>query len=826
MAAIKYLSMISGALLAGLICSASCNAAMFDDVELAKMQYFEAKVRPLLIESCIRCHGEEKQEGGLRLDSSEAFAKGGDSGQLLDPSDIENSLLLSAVHYRGIEMPPSGKMPVDKIQVFQNWVESGATWPAQAKELRASDGNTGFTEYDRAYWFFQNRETNVAQTNTDHPSQASIARQIDSMIETRLQDAGLAFAEPANKLSLARRAYLDLVGVSPTAQEANQFLADTSPEAYSKLVDQLLDDPRYGERWGRFWLDLVRYSESDGYKQDDFRPTAYRYRDYVIRSFNQDKSYTDFIREQLAGDELDPNSLECRDASGYLRLWIYEYNQRDVVGQWDAILNDLTDVTGEAILGLGYGCARCHDHKFDPLLQKDYYRLQAYFSGLIPREDLPAATPDEIARYLKDEKLWKDAAQPYIDTIESIEGPIRERTIRAAIEKFPPEVRPALSKSPAERSPREKQLAHLASLQQDRDVRELKWDKVIPTERLEEWRIAKEHLKQLPVPKLSPLPVAMAATDLGRDAAEVYVPGKRDLGQIQPGIPSILNSDPMPISPQEELNTTGRRLALANWIVQPENPLTWRVIVNRIWQQHFGTGIVSNASDFGRLTQPPTHPELLDFLANQFVNDGARFKNLHRWIMNSRAYQQSAYPQTLQSSLTVDPDNNWLWRFSPRRLDAEQIRDSILSVSGQLPPPVKDTTKGKTNSLRSIYVRAMRNSPDRFLALFDAPDGVGSVAKRNATTTPLQSLMMMNSDWMNAQAKKMALQIMAQKAEPEACLREAYERVFLKIPTQSDLDRAKEFLKLQEPATGDGWKTLFVDYCHVLINSNSFLYME
>ena len=810
------------------------RASELETADIAKQtHFFESKVRPLLIEHCVRCHGEEKHEGGLRLDSQAHFKKGGESGPVWDAKVVDDSLLLSAIHYKDLEMPPSGKLADEQIEVLEKWLRSGGFWPVGATIVAAaSNGTKEFSPADRAYWFFQSRQGNP--TDKDE----SISTRLDALVEEKLTANGLAFAEAADSRSLVRRVFLDLLGVTPTMAETTEFLYDESPDAYSKLVDRLLDDPRYGERWGRFWLDLVRFAESDGYKQDDFRPTAYRYRDYVIRAFETDKPYADFVREQIAGDEIDPNSLECRDASGYLRLWIYEYNQRDVVGQWTAILNDLTDVTGEAFLGLGYGCARCHDHKFDPLLQKDYFRLQAYFSGLIPRENLPAATHDQLAEFLSDERLWREAAQPFLDTIDAIERPQREKIIRSSIEKFPPEVRPALLKSEAERSPRDKQLAHLAWLQQDRDLQAIKWDKVLSGKQLEDWRLAKESLKQLPVPQVKALPVAMAATDVGREAAEVTIPGKSELGPIQPGIPSILDPESMAITSRPDRNSTGRRLALADWMVRPDNPLTWRVIVNRVWQQHFGLGIVSNASDFGRLTEAPSHPELLDFLTNHFVEDGGHFKALHRWILNSRVYRQSAYPASIAESIAIDPNNKWLWRCSPRRLDAEQIRDSILTVTGELKPMNEGASVDPNKSMRSIFVRAMRNSQDRFLSLFDAPDASTSTAKRNATTTPLQSLMMMNSEWINARAENMAKKIISLKGSPEACVTEAFERVFLKPPTQAELAVGLEFLDqpevLEQPevlgktATNDNpsWRDLFVDYCHVLINSNSFLHME
>ncbi len=831
------LCVVQSLLFSSVLPAAARDDASRDDAEANRAEqsrFFESKVRPLLLDHCIRCHGDEKQEGGLRLDSHEAFAKGGESGQVINAESIAESLILSAIHYKDLEMPPSGKLSDEKIQVLEEWIENGSYWPAKTESMSVrKKGEKGFNDEDRSYWFFQPRK-DLERTESD-----SVNFHLDRLIEEQLLANKLAFAEPADSVALIRRLYLDLIGVAPTPKEVAEFLVAPKEDAYSNLVDRLLDDPRYGERWGKFWLDLVRFAESDGYKQDDFRPTAYRYRDYVVRAFNEDKPYSDFVREQLAGDEIDPNSLECRDASGYLRLWIYEYNQRDVTGQWTAILNDLTDVTGDAFMGLGYGCARCHDHKFDPILQKDYFRLQAYFSGLIPREDLPAATQEQIGRNQADEKWWREAASPFLNTIETIEAPVRENVVQSAIAKFPPEVRPALSKPAIERTTREKQLAHLASLQQARDVKEIKWEKVLPSDKHKELQLAKEYLKQLPAPKPETLPVSMTATDAGMAPAEVYIPGKIGLGPILPGIPSILSPESMPIVPLPDRNSSGRRLALANWLIEPANQLTWRVIVNRVWQQHFGRGIVSNASDFGRLTEPPTHPELLDYLASHFARSGGRFKSLHRWIVHSRTYRQSAYPANATESLQIDPDNRWLWRYAPRRLDAEQIRDSILTASGELKPMHQGNSLDPSKPVRSIFVRSMRNSQDRFLSLFDSPDGSTSSAKRNATTTPLQSLMMMNSDWVNARAESMAKQIVTLKSSPRASVQEAFIRVFLRSPSESDMASAIAFVGSSESASNESalaesasnadkqdWRVLFVDYCHVLMNSNSFLHLE
>ncbi len=309
--------------------------------------FFENKIRPILSRRCLECHGSKKAEGGLRLDTETGFKKGGESGAIVDVADRLKSPILQAIRYEGLEMPPKEKLPEDEIELLEAWVKHGAYWPKHAAPLVSSAGPREFSAEERGYWFYQPRKpievpSPAIGVKTTHP--------IDAFVLQRLSDQGLSLAPRADARTLARRAYLDLLGVPPTGEELQTFLNDASSDAYSKLVDRLLEDPRYGQRWGRYWLDLVRYAESDGYKQDDFRPTAYRYRDYVIRAFNEDKPYAQFVREQLAGDEIDRENPDVLDATGYLRLWIYEYNQRDVEGQWGAILNDLTDVTGEAFL--------------------------------------------------------------------------------------------------------------------------------------------------------------------------------------------------------------------------------------------------------------------------------------------------------------------------------------------------------------------------------------------------------------------------------------------------------------------------------------------
>jgi len=651
-------------------------------------KFFEERIRPVLLEHCIACHGPDKSESGLRLDRPELFRQGGESGALVEAQKPVESLLLQALRHEGLEMPPNKKLPDEQIEAFEAWVSAGALWPEYVQELTVATDRDKIRQVDREYWFFQPlSDPAVPSLGYTNP--------IDAFVAQKLQAQGLSLGQNADESVLVRRLYLDLLGVPPTFDELQEYLASPSRDAaegrgtegqgrYERLVDQLLDDPRYGERAGRFWLDLVRFAESDGFKQDDFRPSAYRYRDYVVSAFNQDIPYSQFIAEQLAGDELDPTSDRMNAATGYLRHWIYEYNQRDVRSHWDNILNDLTDVTGEALLGLGFSCARCHDHKFDPLLQKDYYRLQAFFAPI---------------------------EQPVRTELELLERETRTKVVEAAIEKFPPDVRPALRKAQDQREPEERSIAVLAYLQIANELKGLDFSKKLKGQELAQWKYWKKHEEELKKGMPKEPEMSLTVRDIGSRAPKVTIVGRASAGEVHPETPSVLG-DRYPLEVQSQGESTGRRLALARWITDPSNPLAWRVIVNRLWQHHFGRGLVANASDFGRLGEPPTHPELLDFLAQQMIEQGGRFKSLHRLMVTSQTYRQSSYPHERAQGQAIDPENRWLWRFAPRRLDADQIRDSILVVSGTIDPRSGGASDASDSNRRSIYQRVMRNSPN------------------------------------------------------------------------------------------------------------------
>ena len=531
----------------------------------------------------------------------------------------------------------------------------------------------------------------------------------------------------------------------------------TSPGAYERLIDRLLASPRYGQRWGRHWLDLVRYAESDGYRQDAFRPAAWRYRDYVVRAFNTDKPYDRFLAEQLAGDELDPGDPELRVATGYLRLGTYEYNQRNVRGQWADILNDITDVTGEVFLGLSFGCARCHDHKFDPISQKDYYRLQAFFTPLLPRDDLTLARPGEWAVYQAKRAQWEHSAADIVRQIDDLARPYRERGTASATAKFPDEIKAILARPEGDRTLLERQLGALAYRQIAYEHEQVplvlkgaakaRWDEL--------QKALKRHDALRPV---APDPV-LTATDVGPTAPPTVIPGDRKQEPIEPGYLSVLAPGPAAIAPSPAApRSTGRRLALAQWLGRSDNPLSVRVIVNRVWQYHLGRGLAGTTSDFGRMGEAPSHPELLDWLASEFVASGWHLKALHRLILTSATYRQAAVrsDSDLAAGQRIDPENRLLWKRTVQRLDAEEIRDAMLAASGELEPAIGGPGVATARARRAIDTRVVRNAIDPLLDAFDGADGTTSTPRRNTTTTATQALLLINGHWSMARAKAFA----------------------------------------------------------------------
>lgn len=763
----------------------------------ARTKFFESRIRPLLAARCFKCHGKEKQSGGLRVDALSTLLKGGESGAAVVAGKPDESLLVEAIRWESFEMPPSGKLPPAEIALLTKWIADGAYWPEHDAVLRDDTPVTPkITEEDRQWWAFQP----VTQPPVPEPSSSGWARnEIDRFILAKHQETGVSPAPEADRRTLIRRLYADLIGLPPSRAEVEAFVNDQSSTAWEDLIDRLLDSPLYGERWGRHWLDLVRYSESDGYRADGYRPTMWRYRDWVIRSFNSDKPFDQFVREQIAGDELDPHNPDAVVATAYWRLYLYEYNQRDVRGHWRAIIDELTDITGEAFLGMSIGCAKCHDHKFDPILREDYFRFQAFFSSIEPRDDIALATPQEKADFDRRQKEWESKTQSLRDQIAAIKKPYLAGKRRSAVEKFPPDVR-EIAKQPADSwSTHDRQLMNLVQRQIDFEYSRLKLkeedQKKVDelTSQLAEF----DHLKP------APIPVSLTVTDAGASPAPTVIPDDRKNRDILPGRLTVLDPDPMEITrPALAPESTGRRTALARWLTSPENPLSTRVIVNRIWQYHFGTGIVETSSDFGHLGEPPSHPELLDWLTTHFIENGQSFKNLHRLILNSSTYRQSAtHPDADRISL-IDPRNRLRWRSDIRRLAAEQIRDSILFTSGELENRTGGPAVSAKSPVRSIYTKMIRNSPDPMLKAFDAADGFNSTAERDVTTTPTQSLLMMNGDWILDRAKAFAKRVdtaVARNRSPgsdlyHVAVQTAWELALGRLPSDAELDTAMGYL--------------------------------
>ncbi len=722
--------------------------------------HFESAIRPILADNCVRCHGPEKQKGGLRLDSPAGILAGSDNGPVIEPGSPEASVLIAAVRRTDPDtaMPPKEVLGPKSVQALEEWVAAGAAVPEGTAATAAREHGSKITEADRAWWAFRPIPETTDVPDGIHP--------IDYFVEKKLAEAGLQLAPEAAPTDLIRRATFDLTGLPPTPGQLERFAGD--PLA---IVETLLASDAYGERQARFWLDLVRYAESDGYRADGYRPEAYRYRDYVVAAFNADKPYDRFVHEQLAGDEMFPGDRDALVATGFLRHGVYEYNNRDAEGQRTLILDELTDVTGDVFLGLGMACARCHDHKFDPILQDDYFRLQAFFAPLIWRDDFVVAEPEPPAK-----------PTAYRMLVE-FEEPFRQRAEEKAVVMFPPEVQAMYRKPAAQRTPYEEQIHYLV-------YRQVEWeygriDGLMNKAEKERWKNLREEAGATP----SAPPALFAATDSGPVAPPTTIPDDRTGREIAPGFLAVLGQDATPELPSIE-GSTGRRTALARWITADGNPLSARVVANRVWQQHFGTGLAANSSDFGKLGEEPTHPALLDYLARYLIEQDWHLKPLHQHIMSSRTYRQTA---------SGTADRALVHHYPSRRLDAEQVRDAMLFASGELQERGAGPPDNSDRPVRAIYTKLMRNSPDPLIANFDGATGFSSTAGRQTTTTPIQSLMMINGAWTLKRAAAMA-KTLAPLGDGDA-VDTAYLRAFGRAPSDGELADALAFLEMQNAAT-------------------------
>ncbi len=726
----------------------------------------------------------------------------------------------------------------------------------------ASSVDAPFTAAQRKYWAFQP----VARHDPpaiQHAEQA--ANPVDAFIISRLSAAGLALSPAATKATLIRRVSFDLIGLPPTPAEVDAFVRDGSPLAYEKLIDRLLASPHYGERWARHWLDLARYAESEGFKADETRPNAWRYRDYVIQSFNDNKPYDRFVKEQIAGDELWPDSPQARIATGFNRHYPDESNARNLMQRRQEILNDITDTVGSAFLGMTYGCARCHTHKFDPILHRDYYRLQAFFANTAADDQISMISAVELQSFRERKAVWEEKTKSIRDQMAALLKPIKASIVKEYVDKYPPEIQAVISKPAAERTPYEWQMFYKAKpyLEIDDDTA----SKSLKGEARKKYAELTMALK--PFSSLDPgeAPIGIGMHDVSKQAPETRIlyGGNYDAPQevVEPGFLSILEAAPAKIAPPNGLDTTGRRTALANWLASADNPLTARVMVNRIWHYHFGQGLAPEPSDFGLMGGKPTHPELLDWLTSEFTRTGWDVKRMHKLILMSNTYQQSTAGNA--AAAKADPRNKLLWQFRRERLEGEVIRDAALAVAGLLDeklggpsvfPPLPDgagkprggwktpADASETNR-RSIYIFIRRNARFPMMEAFDMPDTHESCGRRNQTITAPQAMALLNDKnsllWAQAFAGRViGLGGADEKADIEAAYRLAYGRspdgfekdtvsTFLARQKQITAERAASGEKLALPASfPDAFDkptaAALVDLCQMLLNSNEFVY--
>ena len=730
----------------------SCRATEDDEA------FFETRIRPVLAGSCIECHGPKKASGGLRLDSQAGMLKGGDSGLALDLENVDSSLLVRAIRRQAdaeFKMPPEKPLPKQAVEDLVRWIEAGAKWPEYVTAPIASD---------KRHWAFEPlRPIAIPDDPTGWATQS-----IDRFIQVARRENGLSPVPPASKQSLLRRAYFDLIGLPPTPEQIEAFLTDNSPNAFAKVVDELLNSPRYGERWARHWLDLVRYADTAGDNADYPIPQAYLYRDYVIDAFNANVPYDRFLHEQLAGDiiakdESDTEYARLVIATGFIaqakRIGTRELEDMHL------IIEDTLSTLGPAILGLSIRCARCHDHKFDPLTMEDYYALYGFFAST----QYPFAGAEEVRKQTKFASL------------------------------IPPSKMREKPAGTAEADP-------LVGVQTAYAVGELQ-------------------------PVDGPI----------QTNGNPHTPNGRTARR---GIPKILDDSPLEIP----AGASGR-LELARWLTSRGSFLTARVMANRIWQNHFGKSIVPTPSDYGFRGTPPTHPELLDWLANEFIASGWSMKSLHRTIMLSNTYQLSTDGNTHNAQ--VDSGNVQYWRFDRRRLDAESLRDTILILGGSLdlnrpgPHPFPEPSKWRytahhqfndvcyPSDHRSVYLMVQRLHAHPYLSLFNGADPSLSTPIRDSSTVSMQTLYLVNNEFMHQKANGLAGALLDHSRDPKDRTESAYLRVFGRKPTEVELAKCSTFVdqyvrSLESEGVSDdrremeAWSSLV----RTLLASNEFIYLD
>ncbi len=737
------------------------------------IKLFEENVRPVLEQNCFMCHSDpDRAENGFLLTTREGLLRGGERGPAISTSEPALSLLLEAVEYQDdqLQMPPSGRLADADIETIRQWVQLGAPFGGDEDgltEVAAAEDEFQITDADRAWWSVRPlvRPDVPAVADSDWP-----LHPIDNFLLARIEAADLEPPPAADRRALIRRASYDLTGLPPTLEEVEAFEQDQRPDAWERLIDRLLASPHYGERWGRHWLDLVRYAETDGYERDRKKPSAWRYRDWVIDALNADMPYNEFLTHQLAGDEIDHPTAASIIATGYLRLGIWDDEPTDTaLAQYDD-LDSVLDTTSRVMLAMSIGCARCHNHRGDPIPQTDYYRLLSFFRGIAPYKvgGGNEPTPENYTDWIPADLGTADGNDPVV------EGP--------------------------------------------------------PANLIEVLRV-----KEIG-PEAPPTHVLIRGNP--------HAPAER----VEPGFPLILgNADPGLAERATDSPTTGRRRALAHWIADDGNLRTSRAMANRLWQYHFGRGLSPTPNDFGRFGREATHPDLLDWLATEFVARDWRLKSMHRLMMTSRAYQMSSRPP--DGALEADPGNDLFSRFNMRRLTAEEIRDSVLAATGRLnlelggpsvypPMPAEvlatasqpDRAWGEATpeqaSRRSVYIHVKRSLLHPLLESLDMADTDSTCPVRFTTTQPTQALMMLNGAFMSEQAASLADRTGGAGGSLEDRVAEALQVVLARQPGAAEVARGVGLVEELVREEGFDSSAAFASFSLLLLNLNEFVYLD
>ena len=874
--------------LASLLCFALvCAGARASTVAPDGERHFLERVQPLLQSKCVACHGPDKVKGGLRLDSREAVLKGGENGKAVVLEKPEQSLLLQAVMHqkKDLEMPPKEKLTAQEIAVLDRWVRDGLPWPekiATAPELKPGEriGDAWSDPRNPIVKIFGGQRLDLWSLKPVKAVEPPTVKNrrwargpLDRFVLARLEASGVAPALEADRRTLARRLYFDLTGLPPSPEQMQRFLADRRVDAYERLVEELLGSPRYGEHQARLWLDVIRYSDSNGFDWDEFRPLAWRFRDYVIRSFNADKPFDQFIREQLAGDELvpgpprDETDQDRLIATGYLRLGPHD-NSAALFGEEgkvrNALMADLVETTSGAFLGLTMSCCRCHDHKYDPLSQADHYRMRAFFEPVKFADDVPLDVGSEQENIRQHNASLDAQLKPLQAQRDELLGTVRKRLRDERLAKLTADEKALLD------MPTNKLAAELKGKFEGVKKKVEPSDKEVKAALAGDDKKRHEELgKQIDAvnAKKRKFMLGLLMTDKSDAPAVTKVLFQGDPAEprepVAPGFISALDPNPAVIGKPAGKKSTGRRSTLAGWIASPTNPFTARVLVNRVWQQHFSQGVVATANDFGLAGARPTHLELIDWLAGEFVRDGWSVKRLHRLIVTSAAYRQGTVssepvisksvfsvrsrPAAGTGSLTAGSLSTDSLLPQPRRLSAEQLRDAMLAVSGALRefkggPPIwpelpkevltanpaflddnETKTKGWYPSppgqqgARSVYLVQKRTVRVPFMETFDLPENSTSCARRNVSTVAPQALTLLNDTFAIEMARTFAVRLKREAGDaPRAQVERAFALAFQRAPTSDERARCLDFLQRQSlPAL-----------CRALLNLNEFAYLD